>query len=97
MSHESSHRDTETKIKINRTSRPPPHTLSSENIYAQNTEKMNGKEDGTKEHHVCENIDLLKNLATIIKQHELQSNNKLFASECADNMIEAYQVLIPLN
>ena len=97
MSHESSHRDTETKIKINRTSRPPPHTLSSENIYAQNTEKMNGKEDGTKDHHVCENIDLLKNLATIIKQHELQSNNKLLASECADHMIEAYDVLIALN
>ena len=58
---------------------------------------MNGKEDGTKDRHVCENIDLLKNLATIIKQHELQSNNKLLASECADHMIEAYDVLIALN
>ena len=98
MSHESSHRDTETKIKINRTSRPPPpHTLSSENIYEQNTEKLIGKENGTKDHHVCENIDLLKSLAMIIKQHELQSNNKLLASECADHMIEAYDVLIALN
>ena len=94
LSHELSNRDSNTKIKVNRSNRPH-RILSAENM------DLNGYRNDHElrsdyKNQAQETMELIKKLVEIIKQHESQSNNLLLANECSDHLIEAYDVLIAL-
>ena len=94
MDHESSNRDSKTKIKVNRSNRH--HRISStQNI---DTKCLINQSDGKSEciNQARETVELIKKLVEVVKQHECQSNSLLLAYECSDHLIEAYDVLIAL-
>ena len=68
LSHDSSNRDTNPKIKVNRSHRP--HRISSsENMGINNQES---KSDNKTRAH--ETMDLIKKLVEVVKEHESQSS-----------------------
>ena len=91
LSHESSNRDTNPKIKVNRSHRPH-RILSSENMSINNQESKSDNKT-----RVHETMDLIKKLVEVVKEHESQSSNLILANECSDHLIEAYDVLVALH
>ena len=94
VTHESSNRDPNTKIKINRSNRPH-RILSSENMDI-NSNSTNQESKTAYKTQAQETVELIKELVEVVKEHEFQSNNLMLASECSDHLIEAYDVLLAL-
>ena len=95
LPHESSNRDSKTKIKVNRSNRPH-RIVSPENVHTKCVREVNEVESKRQHNIIFENAKFIKSLTKIVKQHESQSNNLLLASECSDHLIEAYDVLTAL-